>query len=86
MIYSLFLRQWPSKDFGTFIDHFGAFTRKGITKEMYQALAMSLFGTTNYEPDTQLWWQNPMRNFSGDTSSYNTTESTTGTTGTIIYP
>ena len=59
------MRQWPSKDFGTFIDHFGAFTKKGITKEMYQALAMSFFGTANYEPDTDLWWQNPLENSTG---------------------
>lgn len=71
VLYSLFLRQWPSKDFGTFIDHFGAFTKKGITKEMYQALAMSFFGIANYEPDAQLWWLDPMGNSTDPTSGYN---------------
>ena len=47
--YQLFLRQWPSKDFGNFIDHYGAFTKEGITKDMYQVLAKSLFDPYNTE-------------------------------------
>ena len=85
MLYSTFLRQWPSKDFGTFIDHFGAFTKKGITKKMYQALAMSLFSIADYEPGIQLWWQNPMRNSTGsDSSSYYNQNDSTGVPE--VYP
>ena len=60
VLYQVFLRQWPSKDFGNFIDHYGAFTKKGITKDMYQVLATSLFETDNNEAGSS---------FSGNTGS-----------------
>ena len=47
VFFSLFVRQWPTKDFGTFINHFQAFVPYGITKNLYDAIALG-FGPKNH--------------------------------------
>ena len=48
------IREWPSKDFGYFIDHFGAFTTKGIGNTSFQAISKSLFGIDYFELSEEL--------------------------------
>ena len=42
---------------------------------------MSFFGTANYEPDTQLWWQSPLEN-----STWSGFETGFGTDQKYVYP
>ena len=43
------MRQWPTRDFGHFIDHFGAFTTSGVGNVSFKAIARSLFGIDDLE-------------------------------------
>ena len=41
--------EWPSRDFGHLIDHFGAFTNSGMGNTSFKAIARSLFGIEDFE-------------------------------------
>ena len=71
ILYSLLLREWPSKDFGIFLDYFGALTTDGMQKKMFKTMAASLFGIVNFEPGQALWWVSPKRR--GNLSKANST-------------
>ena len=43
------MREWPSRDFGHFIDHFGTFTSSGVGDVSFKAIARSLFGIDDLE-------------------------------------
>lgn len=49
MLFSLLLREWPTRDFGNFIDHFDAYTSSGVSNVSFKAMARSLFGIDNFE-------------------------------------
>ena len=72
ILYSLLLREWPSKDFGIFLDYFGALTTDGMQKKMFKTMAASLFGIVNFEPGQELWWVSPERR--GNLSKANSTD------------
>ena len=59
LLYTLLLREWPSKDLGIFLDYFGAQTTGGMQEKMFKSIAASLFGVVNFEPGQELWWVNP---------------------------
>ena len=59
LLYSLLLREWPSKDFGIFLDYFGVLTSDGMQQNMFKTMATSLFGVENFEPGEKLWWVSP---------------------------
>ena len=54
VLYSLILREWPSRDFGHLKDHFVAFTYNGIGKNSFKAIAKSLFGIEDFQPGKAL--------------------------------
>ena len=72
ILYSLLLREWPSKDFGIFLDYFGALTTDGMQKKMFKTMAASLFGIVNFEPGQAFWWVSPKRR--GNLSNTNSTD------------
>ena len=43
------MREWPTRNFGSFIDHFDAFTSSGVSNRSFKAMARSLFGIDNFE-------------------------------------
>ena len=43
------MREWPTRYFGNFIDHFGAFTNKEVSNISFKAIARSLFGINDFE-------------------------------------
>ena len=47
ILFSLFVNQWPTQDFGTFVDNFQPFTPFGIRKDLYQTIALG-FGPKKY--------------------------------------
>ena len=72
IIYSLLVRECPSKDFGIFLDYFGALTTDGMQKKMFKTMAASLFGIVNFEPGQELWWVSPEKR--GNLSNANSTQ------------
>ena len=69
ILYSLLLPDWPSKDFGYFVDHFGSYS--GLLKENYltnyrgsiginditfKTIAKSLFDIEDIDPGIRVWW------------------------------
>ena len=72
MLYSLLLpeSEWPLKDFGHFIDHFGTYSGRfgdlypygpsaqgiGINFVTFKTIAKSLFDIRDFEPNIRAWW------------------------------
>ena len=71
IIYALLLREWPLKDFGDFVDHFGSYSGQveesyesvydfrgsiGINDVTYNTLAKSLFDIEDFDVGIRLWW------------------------------
>ena len=71
ILYALLLREWPLKDFGHFIDHFGSYSGQfeesyeshydyrgsiGINDITYNTLAKSLFDIEDFDVGVRLWW------------------------------
>ena len=68
-LFSLLLPEWPLRDFGHFIDHFGTYSGQweenymhdcrasiGINNVTFKAIAESLFDIRDFEPSIRVWW------------------------------
>ena len=71
LLYALLLPEWPSKDFGHFVDHFGSYSGRwdehyqsvydyrgsiGINDITFKTFAKSLFDIDNFDPGIRVWW------------------------------
>ena len=69
ILYSLLLPEWPLRDFGHFIDHFGTYSGQweetymhdyrgsiGINNITFKTIAKSLFDISAFEPSMRVWW------------------------------
>ena len=71
ILYVLLLREWPLKDFGHFVDHFGSYSGQfeesydshydyrgsiGINDITFKTFAKSLFDIDNFDPGIRVWF------------------------------